>query len=318
MKSTPPTSLPALPDDPAALKALIARMQTRMDELQVRSLRLEMELLKYKKWMYGPRADRLTTVGQVHQMLLGFGEDLDARPAPTGAEAAELAAQDQNATAGTTPSRRVRRGRGGRGGRRNLGADAFAQLPVTRCEHDLPEADKPCPCCRAMRVKIGEESTWQIEYIPGPFASSEHRSTAQRVKATLSSVWSGTLLGALDTKCLVSWVSTFLAMIRRCAHVGYPTFFPPRRRWNGASLASHTTGPPESSLTRKAVQDWDVNAGERRVRLPAALALCISPGSTFTLGNVRGWPVWLWDACSLSITGGALAQPGRCSGTSPT
>lgn len=166
MKDTPPPA--PLPDDPAALKALIARMQSRMDALELRSLRLEMELLRYKKWLYGPRADRLSSLGDVAQMLLSFGEELDQRPVDP-CDAADVVVEDTDAgTNAATPSRRVRRGR------RNLASDAFAHLPVTRCEHDLPEDQKPCPCCGVMRERIGEDVSWQLEYIPGHFERLEH------------------------------------------------------------------------------------------------------------------------------------------------
>jgi len=162
MKPTPRITIPAvLPDDPAALKALVATLTQRCDDLELHSLRLEMELLRYKKWVYGPRADRLATLAEVNQMLLGFGEDLDARPV----NAADLPAID---TAPDDAPRRVQRGKG----RRNLAH--FEHLPVTRCEHDLPEGEKLCPCCGTMREKIGEESSWQIEYIPGRFERLEH------------------------------------------------------------------------------------------------------------------------------------------------
>ena len=171
MKDTPPrpprVDPASLPDDPGALKALLARMQSRMDALELRSLRLEMELLRYKKWLYGPRADKLSSLGEVHQMLLGFGEELDRRPVDPS-DAAGLAAEDEGAP--STPSRRVKRARG----RRNLASDAFAHLPVTRCEHDLPEDRKPCPCCGTMRERIGEDVSWQLEYIPGHFERLEH------------------------------------------------------------------------------------------------------------------------------------------------
>jgi transposase len=177
---TPPPSVPPLPDDPAALKALIATLMRRRDEdaaargtllcrveaLEMKSLRLEMELLRYKKWVYGPRADRLASLGEVNQMLLGFGEDLDARPV----NAEDLPAHRPVSSEEAAASRRVRRGKG----RRNLGGAAFDNLPVTRHEHDLPEGDKPCPCCGKMREKIGEDSSWQIEFIPGRFERIEH------------------------------------------------------------------------------------------------------------------------------------------------
>ena len=199
-----------LPDDPAALKAIVATMArqhddvlhrldeasrqhddvlrrldeasrqrdeasrqrdeaTRQrDELQVQKLRLEVELLRFKKWYYGPRADRLNTAGDVAQMLLTFACDLEARPIneqdlppQTGAGApAGDAATDARSV------RRVRRGR------RDLAA--FDQLPVTRHVHDLPDEQKTCPCCGVLRAKIGEESSWQVEYVPGHFERLEH------------------------------------------------------------------------------------------------------------------------------------------------
>src|SRR5579864_4452352 len=86
-----------LPDDPAALKAIIAAVTRQRDEAQVKALRLEVELLRLKKWYYGPRADTLRHEGDVAQMLLEFTAALEARPleaadAPAEApgEAAEL------------------------------------------------------------------------------------------------------------------------------------------------------------------------------------------------------------------------------------
>src|SRR5208282_4764661 len=101
--------------------------------------------------------------GEVAQMLLSFSTDLEARPVNPDLPPAD--------GSGTVPElleavRRVRRGR------RNLAA--FENLPVIRREHDLPEEEKPCPCCGQMRRKIGEESSWQVEYIPGYFERIEH------------------------------------------------------------------------------------------------------------------------------------------------
>ena len=45
---------------------------------------------------------------------------------------------------------------------------------MTRKEHDLPEDQKPCPCCGKTRDKIGQEAHWQIEFFPGHFARVEH------------------------------------------------------------------------------------------------------------------------------------------------
>ena len=41
--------------------------------------------------------------------------------------------------------------------------------------HDLSEDQKPCPSCGKARQKIvGEESSWQVEFIPGRFERIEH------------------------------------------------------------------------------------------------------------------------------------------------
>ena len=171
-------SIAKLPDDPAALKAIIAALTQQRDEAQVKALRLEMELLHLKKWYYGPRADTLSSVAEVNQMLLNFAGELEARPVAEGlpsgveeqdlpaAEAVERSASTGGAAVDPGIVRRVRRGR------RNLAA--LDQLPITRCEHDLPDEQKPCPCCGETRQRIGSESSWQIEYIPGHFERIEH------------------------------------------------------------------------------------------------------------------------------------------------
>ena len=51
----------------------------RADELYLETLRLKMELERYKKATYGPRADRLS-MNQLAQMLLEFAEALEQKP----------------------------------------------------------------------------------------------------------------------------------------------------------------------------------------------------------------------------------------------
>jgi transposase len=173
----------SLPDDPNALKSIIATItrerdeasrqrdeaarrceesRRKIEELEIQKLRLEVELLRLKKRYYGPGADRLGGVGEVNQMLLEFARNLEARPV----EPDDLPPEAPPADAEAKSVRRVRRGR------RNL-AD-FDKLPVVRHEHDLPADQKPCPCCGRERVRIGSETSWQIEYIPGHFERIEH------------------------------------------------------------------------------------------------------------------------------------------------
>jgi transposase len=181
-----------LPEDPAEIRRIIAglnlqremaqrereaaqrerdelrleaeRLKQRAQQLELEKLRLEFELAKANRRLYGRRADQV----DMGQLLLDFGQKLEQLPLDAE-QLAEAAAQDIAAgvkDATGKPSRRVRRGR------RNLGA--FDKLPVVRKVHDLTETQKPCPCCGQVRCKIGEEHTWQIEYIPGHFVRVEH------------------------------------------------------------------------------------------------------------------------------------------------
>jgi transposase len=189
----------SLPDDPEALKSLLIQRERRIatlvrqhddltrqrddltcqrdsvmrqrdvvtrdrDAWQIKFLRAEVELLRLRKWYYGRKADQLATPGDVNQMLLGFGEQLDARPVNPD----DLPADMDAASVEVNTVRRIRRGR------RNLSAAAFDQLPVVRQEHDLPEDQKPCPCCGEVRQCIGSQTSWQIEYVPGRFERIEH------------------------------------------------------------------------------------------------------------------------------------------------
>jgi transposase len=173
-------ALSHLPDDPAALRAIIATVKSQRDEAsrqrdhwklkhdqkELDRLRLEVELLRLKKWYYGPRADRLKGHGDIAQMLLEFAGELEARPV----DPSDLPpAADAGADAAPDAARNVRRvGRG----RRNLAA--FDHLPVSRHVHDLGEDQKPCPCCGNVREQIGQDVSWQVEYVPGHFERLEH------------------------------------------------------------------------------------------------------------------------------------------------
>jgi transposase len=141
--------------------------QGRVDEqikqterLQVELLRVKLELERYKKWYYGPRADWLQSDQDVAQMLLNFAEELDCKPVP----AEDLAAAAEPAE----ELRHVKR----RKGRRNLAN--FENLPVTTHVYELSEAERACPCCGLARKEIGADESWQVEYLPGHFERIQH------------------------------------------------------------------------------------------------------------------------------------------------
>jgi len=47
-------------------------------------------------------------------------------------------------------------------------------LPRVRIDHDLSEAEKLCPCCQHLRVKIGEEITELLDFQPASIFVCEH------------------------------------------------------------------------------------------------------------------------------------------------
>jgi transposase len=55
-------------------------------------------------------------------------------------------------------------------GRRSLPKD----LRRERIEYDVPEAEKVCPCCQTPRIKIGEETSEQLDYLPAKLFVWEH------------------------------------------------------------------------------------------------------------------------------------------------
>jgi transposase len=163
-----------LPQDRESLEAMLrglilerdeqrlrAQQQTkRAEELYLQNLRLQLELERYQKWYYGPRADRLATSGDVAQTLLEFAEQLEAKPIHPEDEPAKAEPEYE--------LRRVKR----RPGRRHLAN--FENLPVTTQVYELSAEQRLCPCCGVERKEIGADESWQIEYIPGRFERLHH------------------------------------------------------------------------------------------------------------------------------------------------
>ena len=84
------SELVPLPEDRELLAAMVLTLlaerkheQQRAEELQVELLRLQLELERFKKWYYGPRADRLQSTEELSQLLLDFAEQLDHKPIRT-------------------------------------------------------------------------------------------------------------------------------------------------------------------------------------------------------------------------------------------
>jgi transposase len=142
-------------------KAALAERQTqRADVLYLDNLRLQLQLERYQKWYYGPRADRLKTREEFGQALLAFGEELAQKPASPD----EAAAPSEPAA----ELRRVKRRRG----RRAL--TNFENLPVSTHVYALSPEERACPSCGLERKEMGAEESWQIEFVPGHFVRLQH------------------------------------------------------------------------------------------------------------------------------------------------
>jgi transposase len=156
-----------LPEDAKSLKALLRKLvaerdreKQRADHLHVQILRLQVELERYKKAYYGPRADQLCSANDLLQLLLQFAQELEQKPihpndVPSQAE----------------PLHELRRVKQRRG-RRHLAN--FENLPTTTLLHELQPEERACPGCGEERKEIGAEESWQIEYIPGRFERIQH------------------------------------------------------------------------------------------------------------------------------------------------
>jgi transposase len=170
-----------LPNDSEALKAMLRALMRERDEekrradrherlaeertrrvndLHVENLRLQLELERYRKWYYGPRADRLQSSTDLAQLLLSFAREMDRKPV-----------NPDDLPSRTEPQQEVRRVKR-RKGRRNLAN--FENLPVTTQVHELNTAERACPCCGIERKEIGTDESWQVEYLPGHFERIHH------------------------------------------------------------------------------------------------------------------------------------------------
>lgn len=137
--SSPPVDLP---DDPAALKALV-----REQLWTIRRLEEELRLARHKQ--FGASSEK---ADPDQWPLFNEAEVLGDKPA----ESEEI----------TVPAHTRAKGK-----RKPLDD----RLPRERIEHDIPEAEKLCPCGSGhLRVRIGEVVTEQAEIVPAKVKVLQH------------------------------------------------------------------------------------------------------------------------------------------------
>ena len=145
---------PTLPEDAAALRALLLEtralvdtLATERDALASQNERLRHLLLKLKRRQFGKKSEQLPE----DQLLFAF-EEIEATLAANAAEAAKasLALRDKQ-----TKRRRAGRGR------------LPAHLP--RIEVVLAPDAAACPCCQGPMVEIGTDAAERLDVIPAQF-----------------------------------------------------------------------------------------------------------------------------------------------------
>lgn len=174
--------LDELPDDPALLKRLLGERDALIERIkeeaadriaeqaerireeaaeQLESLRLRMEAEKKAaveailRRIYGPRSERF----DARQLLL-FGQRVEELPLD---EASLVEESGQELT-----TRRIAK-------KHKHGRNPLPDhLPRIEIEHDLPDTEMPCPCCGEVRVRIGQEVSEQLEYMPASFKVLRH------------------------------------------------------------------------------------------------------------------------------------------------
>jgi transposase len=147
------TALAALPEDPTDLQQFCTQLLAELTVKQQLIDELTHELALFRRYLYGRRSEQLDPA----QLMLEFASWMHAMNA---------AAPAPDAVDPPAPAGRPRPGHG----RKPL--PAF--LPRRRVEHALPEAQCTCPACGARLVKIGEETSEQLDYQPASLFVIEH------------------------------------------------------------------------------------------------------------------------------------------------
>ena len=141
-----------LPDELATCHALIQVQREQLDNASRKITKMEHQLQQLLRRLYGRSSEKIDP----RQMVL-FAEMLK-----------QLEAQNPPAEPEPEPTAPSANRKGH--GRRRIPDD----LPRERRIHDLPDEEKPCPCCGTMRTLIGQETSEQLDYVPAKVKVIEH------------------------------------------------------------------------------------------------------------------------------------------------
>ena len=157
----------SLPDDRALCHEIIRQQAETIQGAQRRIEQLEHQIEQLLRRQFGPRRERVDP----NQLRL-FTEDGTE-------EVAEVTPEEPPGSDVAKPRRHWRRK-----GRQRLPED----LPRKRVEYELSPEELPCPDCGRLRVKIGEETSEQLEYVPSSLHVLVHARFRYACRACLEHV----------------------------------------------------------------------------------------------------------------------------------
>jgi transposase len=141
----------ALDDHRAALDQAAKLHEQTVQEQQQTIDELRHQLDLYRRYVFGPRRERLTDApGQGHLFEI---EEVDLPIVPPATPA-----QDSKAPAKRRKSRKP----------------DYDRLPQVRIEHDVPEAEKVCSHCGEHKARIGEDEARVLHFVPAHFELHVH------------------------------------------------------------------------------------------------------------------------------------------------
>ena len=146
--------VPTLPKDLVSCHAMIGQLLEILQNANRKISTMEHQLQQLLRRLYGRSSEKIDP----KQMAL-FAEMLEQLQSQNPPAEPEPAAAATSVAAS-----------GNGHGRRKLPAD----LPRQRVIHDLPEDEKPCPCCGRMRQVIGQDVSEQIDFVPAQVKVIEH------------------------------------------------------------------------------------------------------------------------------------------------
>ena len=133
------SSTATLPDDVGLLKEMVVECHSTIE-------RLKHELMLLRQWRFGRKSEKLEAAGQMSLFPGGAVAEAEVK----------------------TPSARpaARKGHGRK--------PIPASLPVERIEIEVPAEELVCQPCGSEKVRIGEETRRELDYVPGSIFVREY------------------------------------------------------------------------------------------------------------------------------------------------